>query len=322
MRLVFPELPPSVHSLGVAVLRTQSVAVLFSSVNLILLALNQLAGRFVRCELSVLTSTIVAAAFVVPAVGHFGVLAASLGQVVKALTGTLLLTIPLRRKLSMGPVPWKEIGHVLRPLLSAGMFTKLAPIIDRSIGSAAASGSMSLLAFGQSIYSASTGIAERSIVAPRLPALKRGASSDSPLRVALLLGAAGIVLVIALVSASLVAQHVPKLVELVGDRQLALLTALLVGLAGFPVAALTVQWAAAAVVVLGRPDLSAKIVGAGFLVGVAFKYVGFLMGGIHGLAVGISMYYLLNALAFLLVLRRIIRRPGTPDGAPPASPGP
>jgi O-antigen/teichoic acid export membrane protein len=68
-----------------------------------------------------------------------------------------------------------------------------------------------------------------------------------------------------------------------------------------------VQWIAAAVVVLGRPDLTAKIMASGFLVGVAIKFAAFHLGGIRGLAIGISVYYLLNALAFLIVLRRIMR---------------
>jgi putative peptidoglycan lipid II flippase len=307
MRLLFPQLPAAAHDIGVSVLRAQSLAVLFSSMNLVLLALNQTRGRFVQCELSVLSSTLIAGCFVVFAVHHFGILAAAYGQIIKAVASTFFLGWMLRNSLDTGVPPWKEIRKSLGPMIFAGMLTKLSPIIDRSIGSAATSGSLSVLVFGQNIYNAATGVAERTIVAPRLPALKRGFLSVSPVHVAWQLAAAGVVLVIVMIPASALLFSIPAVTQKVGRENLDLLIALLIGLGGFPVGALTVQWIAAAIVVLGRPELSARIVTAGFLGGVACKYVGFHLGGIHGLAVGISVYYLSNALAFLLVLRHMMR---------------
>jgi peptidoglycan biosynthesis protein MviN/MurJ (putative lipid II flippase) len=310
---IYSELTEPAQSLAVDVLRAQCVAVLFSVSNLVLLSLNQVRGRFIQCEIAVVSSTLTSAAFVFAAVGTLGIMAAAYGQIVKAVVSSLSLAYMLRNSLSMGSPPWKEIAHVLRPLMSAGMLTKLAPVIDRSIASAAASGSMSLLAFGQSIYNAATGIAERAIVAPRLPALKRGASAISVTRVTGQLAAAGLLLAVVMFAAALVALQIPAVVNTVGREQLKLLASIMACLAGFPVAALAVQWIAAAVVILGRPDLSARIVAYGFFAGVAIKFTAFHIGGIRGLAIGISLYYLLNALAFLFA-QRFVTASGTGAG--------
>jgi O-antigen/teichoic acid export membrane protein len=307
MRLLYPEFREATLQLSVHVLRVQGIAVLFSSVNLVLLSLNQLHNRFTRCELVVLLSTLVAAVFTYVAVDEIGVIAAAYGQVIKSAVTTVFFLWMLRGSLSSAPAPWAQISLILKPLVSAGFLTKLAPLIDRSIAAGAASGSMSVFVFAQAIYNAATGIAERAIVAPRLPGLRRDSDFKSVMRIAAILAGAGVGLVILLASGSAILAQVPAVYRMVGGDRLNMLTTTLIALAGLPVAALTLQWTAAAVVVLGRPDLSAKI-SLGFIVGIAIRYAAFRIAGIPGLAVGVSIYFLLVALAFYLVLRSIMQR--------------
>jgi peptidoglycan biosynthesis protein MviN/MurJ (putative lipid II flippase) len=315
MKLLYPEFAQSTRDLGLRVLHAQSIAILFSIVNLVLLSLNQIRDRFVQCEITALTSTIISAIFIFVSIHQVGVLAAAYGQILKAVFTTAVFMWMLRHSMSAGPAPWKEIVAVVKPLASAGLFTKLAPVIDRSIASGAASGSMSIFVFAQTIYTAATGIAERAIVAPRLPGLRRESDPRSVMRVVGLLALAGVALVLLLVAGTAVVRHIPALARLVGDERLDLLMVTVIALAGLPIAALTLQWTAAAVVVLGRPDLSAKI-SLGFIVGIAIKYAGFRIAGITGLAIGVSIYFLLNALAFLWALRRIMRAKSQSAPAP------
>lgn len=303
--LLYSNLPADAQQIAVSVLRVQGLAVTATVGNLVLLSLNQVDGRFREAELALLSSSAVAGVFVVSTVHTLGVVAASYGQLLKALTAGCLYLWILRPRLTWGRPPWEKVWAVIKPLAAAGSLTKLAPVIDRSIASAAPHGSMTMLSFAQAMYGAATGIAERSIVAPRLPALKRGEMTQTPLRIASQLGLAGLVIAAGTVVLASLTHRLGLAGQLVSPDMLEVLIVSLACLGGFPVAALSVQWMHAAMVILGKPQVSARIVSWGFVVSVPLKLFGFWAGGIHGLALAMSLYYLGNATAFVVALRRL-----------------
>lgn len=303
--VLYSELPAAAQATAVEVLRVQGLVVTATIGNLVLLSLNHVDGRFMQSEMAMLMASACAALFVFFAVSHLGVVAASYGQLIKALISGGLYLLILRSRLTWGRPPWEKTWGIIRPLASAGALTKLAPVIDRSIASAAPHGSMTMLTFGQAMYGAATGIAERSIVAPRLPALKRGEMSESPVIIAAQLGLAGLVMAVLLVLLAILTRQLDIAGDFISPQMLDTLIVSLACLGGFPVAALSVQWMAAAMVILGKPHVSARIVTWGFVASVPLKLIGFWLGGIHGLAVAISIYYLANAAAFVIVLRRL-----------------
>lgn len=305
LRIVYPGFSPDALATALQVLRIQGLAVALTAGNLVLLSLNQVGGRFVQCEAALVASAICAALWVVLAIDDFGVLAAAYGQVLKALMSGALYLYLLRGKLTWQRPPWRQVWDVVRPLSSAGLLSKMAPLVDRSIASAAASGSLTVLVFAQTVYGASVGVAERAIVAPRLPALKRDLSVSISFRVAAQLALAGAVLVATLALGVAIARHVDLIVEAVSAPMMKLLLECVVLLAGFPIGTLSAQWMAATMVFVGESRLTARIMIWCFLIGLPVKIVGFQLGGIQGLAASMSCYYLASAVSLCLVLRRL-----------------
>jgi len=306
--LVFPELSESALTTALQVLRVQGAAVAIATGNLVLLSLNQVRGRFVHCELSIAAASLCAAILVLLAVDRIGVLAAAYGQLVKALIAGLLYLFLLRGQLGWARPPWRKIWDIVRPLSSAGLLSKMTPLIDRSIASAAPSGSLTVLVFAQTVYGACVAVAERAIIAPRLPALQRSPALGAALSAVRLLALAGIVLVILFAAGSAVLGLIEPVVSAISASKLQLLLICGVLLAGLPVGTLSAQWMAALMVSVGRAKLSARIMAACFIVAVPVKLIAFRLGGIEGLAVAMSCYYLASALSLWLVLRSLARR--------------
>jgi hypothetical protein len=290
------------------VLHVHGAAVAIGTGNLVLLSLNHVRGRFVECELSTAAASLCAAALVVVAVNRIGVLAAAYGQLLKAIISSGLYLFLLRGRLGWGRPPWRKIWDIVRPLASAGMLSKLTPLIDRSIASAAPSGSLTVLVFAQTVYGACVAVAERAIVAPRLPALQRSPSISAALSAARMLALAGVMLVVLFAAGSAVLAQIEPVANAISAPALHLLLVCGVLLAGLPIGTLSAQWMAAMMVTVGRAQLSARIMTACFVVAIPVKFLAFELGGIEALAVAMSCYYLASALSLWLVLRSLGRR--------------
>ena len=79
-------------------------------------------------------------------------------------------------------------------------------------------------------------------------------------------------------------------------------------LAGFPIGTLSAQWMAANMVFIGEASRLARIMSWCFVIGVPVKFLGFHLGGVHGLAIAMSCYYLASALSVWFVLRHMARK--------------
>jgi putative peptidoglycan lipid II flippase len=305
LHFVYPGLSAPATETALTVLRVQGAATAISAGNLVLLALNHVRGRFVQCEIALASSAVLSAIWVFVAVDRFGVVAAAHGQLIKALISGLVYLFLLRGKLTWQTPPWQHVWNVVKPLSTAGLFSKMTPLVDRSIASAAASGSLTMLVFAQTIYGASIGVAERAIVAPRLPELKRNPSLATSMLVALRLAIAGAMLAMVLILGAAVALQLDFVLHAVSEPVLKLLLDSLILLAGFPIGTLGAQWLAATLVFMDQAKLSARVMTWCFLVGVPVKIVGFQLGGIRGLAIAMSCYYLASAGSLWLVLRHL-----------------
>ncbi len=306
--LAFPGLSPETTEIAVSVLRVQGCAIVLMIGNLVWLSLNHVKGAFLKCELALAISSFISAVWVVATVDRFGVMSAAYAQVLKATLSGVAYYFFLRGAASWHTPPWQQIWSVVKPLSMAGSLSKLTPLVDRSIASAATSGSLTILVFAQTIYSAAVGVAERAIVAPRLPALKRDPAAGVSFRVSFQLAVAGAMLVVALSLGTGVILQVPAVVSAFSAQTLKLLLESFILLAGLPIGTLAAQWMAATMVFVGQSRLSARIMTWCFLLGIPVKILGFELGGIRGLAVAMSCYYLASAVSLWLVLRRIGRQ--------------
>jgi hypothetical protein len=307
LQLVYPDLSADALATALIVLGVQGLAVVFTAGNLVLLSLNHLSGRFIQCEAALVASSFAAAAWVVLTVDSLGVVAAAYGQLLKAvLSGAVYLSL-LHGRLTWQSPPWREVWSIVRPLSSAGMLSKLAPLVDRSIASSAVSGSLTVLVFAQTLYAACVSLAERALIAPRVPSLKSDASVARSLVVAWRLALTGVVVVAALSFGAAVALEVDLVTNAVSAPVMKLLLECLLLLAGLPIGTLSAQWMAAKMVFVGQAKLSARIMSWCFLIAIPVKLGAFELGGIRGLAIAMSCYYLASAVSLWMVLRHLSR---------------
>jgi putative peptidoglycan lipid II flippase len=304
LRLLYPGLSAEAVEVATSVLRVQGMAVTLLAGNLVLTSLNHIRGRFVRCEIVLVLAGILSAAWVFLSVERLGVIAGAYGQLLKAVVSGVLLLSMLRRDLNWGMPPWGQIWSVVKPLLSAGALSKLTPLIDRSIASSAASGSLTVLVFVQLMYTAGTSVVERAFVAPRLPDLKRTVNQDSSTRTALGLAVVGLIFALSLTLAGALLVRLDLVPQKVTPEAGLLFSALIPILVGLPVGTLAAQWLAATLVFGGRAKVTARIMILCFTASIPVKVVGFHFGGIRGLAVAMSCYYLASAGSLWIVTKQ------------------
>lgn len=315
LHFLYPGLSAESLKTALATMQVHGLAVSLAAGNLVLLALNQIRGRFIQCEVGLVSASLAGAVWVLLTLHWLGVVAAAWGQFIKSLCSGVAYMFLLRGQVTGGKPPWRSIWEVIRPLSTAGLLSKLAPIVDRSIASAASAGSLTVLVFAQTIFSSAVGVADRAIVAPRIPELKRNPDYRKVFTVSSRLALAGIAIVIATSLGALVALQVEWIHAVVPRNVLQLLMELLILLAGLPIGTLAAQWLAAALVFVDKARITARIMTWCFLLGIPVKYLGFELGGIRGLAVAMSCYYLASAAALWLTIRSVGRaaanRPNT-----------
>jgi len=303
----YPTLSSEALDLALRVMGIQGLAVAIAAGNTVLLSGNHIAGRFVRAEVALASASLVTVAWVAITLPSLGVIAAATGQVLKAALAGASYGIMLRGQMTWRRPPWRSLWKIVRPLASAGLLSKLAPLVDRSIASMAASGSITLLVFAQSLYSAAVGVFDRAIVAPRLPSLKREPTWETISGMSVRLVVAGVGVVAALVAGLWFAALLGWASSALPADSVDLLLGLMSLLVGLPVGTLVAPWLAASLVFLGRASVSARIMAWCFLISIPLKVAAFRLGGVHGLAFAMSCYYLGSAASLWFFSRRFAR---------------
>jgi putative peptidoglycan lipid II flippase len=202
-----------------------------------------------------------------------------------------------------------EAWRRLRPLLLGTSYYKTDQLVDRFLASMAAAGGLSILHLAQQMYGAGHQVLNASIAAPLVPRLAGAAKARDRAAFGSLWrsGERKLGLFTLTVVAGLILVGVPALEVLLGHgefrpEQVRQLWWLLLALAGTWVGGALGQIFSAAFYATGDTHTPTRIGVIGFTLGLILKVVGFLTYGILGIAVGTSIYFLLNAVALRLAL--------------------
>ena len=224
---------------------------------------------------------------------------------------------------------WKLAAPYLRksrPLILGAAYFRTDVLVDRVLTSLAPPGGLSLLYLAQQLLSAVGQVINQSVVAPTIPFLAKLAHAGEwqvfgrTARIAirnLLIIATLILLGLFLFgepALSLVFAH-----RSVGSGDVHRLLLLMLALGGMLVADSAAYFAYSSFYAIGdttTPTVATAIV---YSMGIATKIGAFLLAGVVGLALGISGYYVTNALVLLYLLRRTLlpRKAAEPTGSPP-----
>lgn len=300
-----------IHTSGIQVL-----SVVFTAQYSVVWAMCQARRRFVPVELSLLASLIIAFGLMVWIAPRWGVVGVAWLNAGRALLQTLLL-LP-----AMGAwirPDWRapalrETWRRMWPLLAGGAYYKSDMLVDRFLSSMAPAGGLSLFHLARQLYAAAQGILAKALIGPVVPSLaeqataKQWALFSRTYRQRLIM-----------VSGLIVAGYVVYLLVgkflltlLIGhggvtDANLDVLHAILIGLVGFLLGA-PGQIVASGFYAIGDTKTPTKASVVGYTFGLAFKVGGFYWGGLVGLAVGTSAYYLLNGLMLTTLLELRLKK--------------
>ncbi len=303
--------------LTITLVRIQLVGMVFMALNGVAWSAYHSRQKFLWAEMSAVLGTLGGFLLLLWGLPRFGIIMAAWAMVLKSALQTVLLLPGLGEYRAPD---WKSQTAVkawrrLYPLLFGSTFYKTGDLVDRFLSSMASAGQLSLLYFASQIYMAGNLILSKAIAAPMVPLLAKRASAREWLlfrgivnnRSLWILGITFVVFVcIAFFGRSILA-------FLFGHGRFTIdevltLHWILVALVGVWIGGALGQILSSGFYAKGNTRTPTKIGVFGFIIGLGMKVAGFLYWGILGIAVGTSLYYLLNAFLLNFVLQKNLNR--------------
>jgi putative peptidoglycan lipid II flippase len=319
--LLFPGLGAEARDLTVALTRIQLIGVAFSVAVTVLSAFHHAGGRFVRVEAAILVTAIAGFAVIVetlPVWGVAGVVWVSVGRL--ALQSAML--VPglgaYRRPVVLGST-LPELRRRAAPLLAGALYYKNERLVDRLLSSMGPSGSLSILALGHQGYTVTAQILYRALTAQFVPQLTRQAEANVAGFRSTYRRALAAMLAVTTAGCLLFAgagEPLLRLIFLSGRMTQAdvhQLWLVMVALGGSVVAGGCGQIVAAAYYSRGDTWTPTKVGIAAFTLGIPLRALGFWMFGVVGIAVGGSLYHIVNTTTLLILLEGSARATSQPS---------
>jgi putative peptidoglycan lipid II flippase len=289
----------------------------FTAVLGVLWAVYHSRQKFVWAELAPSVGAALNLALLPWALAHHGIQGAAWLGVLRAAVPVLLLLPGLGpcAKPDFTSPEVREAWRRIRPLLLGTAYYKTDPVVDRILSSWAGPGGLSLLYFGQQLFSASLQIINKAIAAPMVPILAQLAKTGNWIRfraeyrrrawimaLVTVAGFAAFLLVGQTVLRWLLLRHGGTTEEKVRS-----LWWIMAGLGGVLVGGGLGQVISTAFYARGDTTTPTRIGIFGFTLGIGFKIGGFALLGLGGIAIGTSLYYLLNVVMLSVFFQRDLR---------------
>lgn len=299
--------------LTITLLRVQLVGMVFMGLNGVARSAYYSKQKFIWAEMSAVLGTLGSLVLLLWGLPRFGIIMAAWAMVLRSAMQTILL-LP-----GFGGyrIPdWKsetarQAWDRLYPLLLGSIFYKTGDLVDRFLASMTSAGQLSLLYFGSQIYLAGNLILSKALATPMVPLLAKRASEREWFlfrRIVnnRLLWALGITLA---VFVGIVFSGTSVLSFLFGHGRFTVdevltLYWVLIALVGIWIGGALGQILSNGFYAKGNTRTPTKIGIFGFTIGLVMKVVGFWYCGIFGIAVGTSLYYLLNVFLLKFALQK------------------
>ncbi|HEX8559706.1 MAG TPA: lipid II flippase MurJ [Pyrinomonadaceae bacterium] len=324
--LLVPGFSAEGKSLTVALTKIQIVSMVLNAGIVTLWAAHHARRRFVWVELSGVLANLAGLLFLVCALPRFGIMAAAWNTVFyNCLKLAFLLPVLGRWRRPAWPSPAaRDAWRLFKPLLPGQAYLRAEPLLDRFLASLGGAGSLSLLYVAQQVYANAILVTSKAMVAPLAPRLAVEADAGewrsyrrayrARLLVIALLSALGVSLLLAFGphALRLVIGHAGVTAENVYTLWLVLLA-----LAGAFAGGVSGQVASGAFYAMGDTKTPTKVSALVYTLYLPLKIAVFLRYGLIGLAVTMSVYFLLNFLAqFALLESAVSRRLSRPPADP------
>lgn len=320
VRVLAPGLTGSAADLTAQLSQIQVLGLIGTACGTVLSCLLQAKGRFAWPAISVLLCTGGGWLLLVIGLDQWGVQLAAWTQVIIAVSSAVLLLPTLGRirtnVLLEIPILFQEMWSRMRPLVISASYNRTGFVIDRFLASLLPPGSIASLDLVLRVHSAIGRVLNQSVVAPIVPRLAQLASKKSWERFDALWGqralwmgwlSGGVVLVLMIAPVAAYRMNGLDYVSGYGkldSEELVRMWGILMGCSGVVLAGGINHLFVNAFYAQGDMVSPAKIETLTYTIGLVMKGIGVWFGGLVGMAIAISAYYLLNGVVLGLVLRK------------------
>jgi putative peptidoglycan lipid II flippase len=312
---VLPGFKGEAYSLAVQLSKIQLLAMVFSAMLSLLWAVHSSLENFYFIEASSIVANLVTLIFLFFVLEWGGIYAAAWLSVLRVFLQMLFLTKALGpyQKPTLASASFKTAWAKLRPLLLGNFYFKTDMLADRYLASIGTGGELTLFNLAQQLYAAGNSILTKVLVNTMIPSLARKhANGDETgfgklFKKRLLVGILVTVLLLLLIG--VVGQWVLSLMfsfKNFAASDVHRLWWLLLLLGGFWVTALIGSITSGAFYAKGNTKTPTRLSVVAFTCYIPLKFYFYYQFGISGLALSISIYYIISFLLQLYFLRRYL----------------
>ena len=315
--LIVPGFSAEALRLTVMLSRIQLLGMIGNALVAVLWSVYYARQRFLWAEVSSVLANVVALVFLYWTLARYGIVAAAWATVLNLglKVGLLMPILGRWQKPNWNSYAIKEAWRRIKPFVLGQTYAKSEPLIDRFLTSLTTAGNLSLLYFGQQIYSAINLVIVKAVSTPTVPRLAIAAknldwrSFRHVYRERLIW-----ILVIAITSSSVLFFIGEPVLRLmighggISTQNVHMLWWIMVALAGLLIGGTAGQVISTAFYAIGDTRTPTMLFIGTYTVYIPLKILVFLRYGVIGIAVATSVHMTVNFLVQLVVLERAIRR--------------
>ena len=315
--LIVPGFSAEALQLTVRLSRIQLLGMIGNALVAVLWSVYYARQRFLWAEVSSVIANAVALVFLYWTLARYGIVAAAWATVLNLglKVGLLMPILGRWQKPNWNSYAIKEAWRRIKPFVLGQTYAKSEPLIDRFLTSLTTAGNLSLLYFGQQIYSAINLVIVKAVSTPTVPRLAIAAKNRDwrsfrhVYRERLIW-----ILVIAITSSSVLFFIGEPVLRLmighggISTQNVHMLWWIMVALAGLLIGGTAGQVISTAFYAIGDTRTPTMLFIGTYTVYIPLKILVFLRYGVIGIAVATSVHMTVNFLVQLVVLERAIMR--------------
>ena len=315
--LIVPGFSAEALRLTVMLSRIQLLGMIGNALVAVLWSVYYARQRFLWAEVSSVLANVVALVFLYWTLARYGIVAAAWATVLNLglKVGLLMPILGRWQKPNWNSYAIKEAWRRIKPFVLGQTYAKSEPLIDRFLTSLTTAGNLSLLYFGQQIYSAINLVIVKAVSTPTVPRLAIAAKNRDwrsfrhVYRERLIW-----ILVIAITSSSVLFFIGEPVLRLmighggISTQNVHMLWWIMVALAGLLIGGTAGQVISTAFYAIGDTRTPTMLFIGTYTVYIPLKILVFLRYGVIGIAVATSVHMTVNFLVQLVVLERAIMR--------------
>jgi len=311
--LTVPGFSDNSKRLTITLTQIQLVSMIFAALTGVLSSAYNAKQKFVWASLSQVLSAIVGLVLLVYLLKRVGVVAAAWATTFRMFfqMALLLPILGVVRKPQLKSPSFVKAWAKLKPLFWGNSYTKTDQLVDRVLASMAPVGELSLLHMSQQIYGAVNQVINSAIAGPMVPLLAQNASKGSWMEFRRIskkrlhvVTAISITVFIVIVCIGLPILKYTFSYGRFSEVEIIKLWWILIALVGVLVGGAMGQILSTSFYSKGDTITPTRVGVLGFTVGVLLKFVGYWSYGVIGVAIGTTVYYLINVMMLQFALSR------------------